>query len=133
MFRRHPRRLALACVLSVALFSVAPTGAKQAPAPGDANRPETVEERLQRCLKDNDRLRTRVKQLEQEVETLKRSRTINLTPQPATPAVPPTWQPFQFNGATYYMVPLDASGKTQSAQLLTDAESNDTPAKAVRP
>ena len=63
---------------------------------------------------ENATLKARVKDLEGQVQTLKQSRVINVVPQQqgagAQQPPPPGWKPFQFNGGTYYIVPLAANG-----------------------
>jgi hypothetical protein len=34
-------------------------------------------------------------------------------------AVPPTWRPFEFNGATYYVVPLQGSNDNEGTKTNT--------------
>ena len=71
---------------------------------------------------ENAALRGRVKELEGQVQTLKQSRVVNIVPQPATPGqVPQNWKPFQFNGATYYVVPLAAGRAEARTQVLSQS------------
>jgi hypothetical protein len=134
MARHQPCRFVVFGALVVAAFCAAPTGAGQAsadappPARAPAKAPaadspaaDSPEALLYRYMRDNQTLRARVKELEAEVAALKRSRAVTLVPPAPGPKVPPTWQPFEFNGATYYMVPLEAGTKTP-VKLLTEAE-----------
>jgi hypothetical protein len=123
-----------ACVLLAAAL-VAPSRAQEKQ-PGKKKDPAEVMKSLEQLVKDyqdeNASLRERVKELEGQVQTLKQNRVVNVVPQPATPGqapgqVPPTWQPFHFNGATYYVVPLAAGRAEGHTQLLSQ-----TPEQAGR-
>ena len=110
---RPLRRLTL--VVSVALIAcwVAPSRAQE-----KKKDPAEVLKALEQMLNDyrdeNATLKARVKDLEGQVQTLKQSRVINVVPQQqgagAQQPPPPSWKPFQFNGGTYYIVPLAANG-----------------------
>lgn len=106
--------------------------APAAPAPADGNSgdPKWVES-MQRLLKeiteDNARLRNENKNLRADNQALKQyleeyeaqvrrrqdNRGAGIIPPNAPPVpqgngqVPPNWRPFEFNGATYYVVPLE--------------------------
>ena len=116
MSSRRYRQLAVACVIVSATFCVAPSSAEQAaPAAPGAKDPEKLMKSLEDLLKgyqdENATLRARVKELEAQVEKLKQSKAVVIT-QPAAPGqpqVPPSWKPFEFNGMTYYVVPLEDS------------------------
>jgi cell division protein FtsB len=120
---RRPRQIAILCALLLAASFVTPGIAEQAAPPAADKAVKTPEELVREYRRENEKLRARVKQLEAEVEALKKTRSITLAPQPIAPTAPPTWKPFQFNGATYYMVPLGTSGQAP-AKLLTDAEAD---------
>ena len=123
------------CAIACALVSAAPTrGVVQetSPTPPSQNpgNPKWVES-MQRLVKDltdeNLKLRRAVEDLQDSNNTLmrqltearrleKENRGVVVVPPdalrvaPAPPnsgTVPPNWKPFEFNGATYYMIPLD--------------------------
>ena len=134
------RSLRNVLVLAVALSasSAAPSGAQQkeaaAPVPNAAERrQETMREEMKDLLdenvklrkqnldlrKDNDALKRQLQDYEQTLKQLRSNRgTVVVPPQPspgqATEKVPQSWQPFEFNGATYYVIPLrDGDAKEQ--------------------
>ena len=133
MSRLRSRGILILGSVLFAVSFVSPGIAEQA-APADPEKAaKSPDELVRQYRRENEKLRARVKQLEAEVEALKKSRAITLAPQPAAPAVPPTWKPFQFNGATYYMVPLETSAGGPAARLLTDGEPASAPVKPTRP
>ena len=134
MSSRSYRQLAFVCVLVSAGFCVAPSSAEQAEAPAppaasgakdSAKLMKSLEALLKGYQEENTKLRARVQELEEEVERLqvaqlrlKQNKAIAV-PQPGVPGqsqVPPTWKPFEFNGMTYYVVPL---GDNQGAAART--------------
>jgi len=133
-------RNVLVVVVALAASSAAQSGAqqKEAPAPAPApdaaeRRQDTMRETMKDLLdenvklrkqnldlrKDNDALKRQLQDYEQMLKQLRSNRgTLVIPPQPAPgPAsekVPQSWQPFEFNGATYYVIPLRAGeGKEQ--------------------
>jgi hypothetical protein len=132
---RPLRRFAIVASVVIAAALVAPSRAQEKQ-PAKRKDPAEVMKSLEQLVKDyqdeNVALRERVKELEGQVQALKQNRVVNVVPQPATPGqvqgqVPPTWQPFQFNGATYYVVPLAAGRGGTHTQLLSQ-----TPEQAGR-
>ena len=128
MSDRAIRRVVTVYTVVLLALCVAPSGAQEKKKAPAAAAPKSLEERLKDYQDENAVLRRRVRELESQVENLKQNRTVTITPQPGQSAVPQNWRPFQFNGATYYVVPLDAtstSGQGTSGQgtvrLLTDA------------
>jgi hypothetical protein len=62
----------------------------------------------------------RVEALERRVDILEKGTLPAIAPySPVAPSppgqnrVPESWRPYQFNGQTYYILPIDASGTTQ--------------------
>jgi hypothetical protein len=110
---RPLRRLTL--VVSVALIAcwVAPSRAQEKKK-DPAEVLKTLEQMLNDYRDENATLKARVKDLEGQVQTLKQSRVMNVVPQQQGAGTqqqpPPSWKPFQFNGGTYYIVPLAANG-----------------------
>jgi hypothetical protein len=117
---RPVRRLAFLASVILAAALVAPSRAQE-----KKKDPAEVMKSLEQMVKDyqdeNATLKARVKELEGQVEHLKQNRVVNVLPtQPAVPGqMPPTWKPFQFNGATYYLVPLAGAGAADSAAIKT--------------
>ena len=118
------RLVVLACVVLAAAL-VAPTRGQEKQQ-GKKKDPAEVMKSMEQLVKDyqdeNLALRERVKELEGQVETLKQNRTVNVVPQPNAAAapgqqVPQNWTPFQFNGATYYVVPVAHGGSADAAVL----------------
>ena len=120
MSPRQLRRFAVVCALVSAVFCVAPTSAEQAAVPKPDEAParapltdsdaqiRSLKEKIVSQARENLILRRRVKELEARVEELKQSKAV-VVPQPGVPGqaqVPPSWKPFEFNGMTYYVVPL---------------------------
>jgi hypothetical protein len=127
------RRLAIVASAILAASLVAPSRAQEKKK-DPAQVMKSLEQMVKEYQDENAALKDRVKDLEQQVQTLKQSRTVTLVPQPgAAGQVPPTWKPFQFNGATYYVVPLAtdqqpaaASGaRTAEQRLLIDRQLHD--------
>ena len=128
MSSRRYRQLAIACVIVSATFCVAPSRAEHAVPPAPAapaapKDPAQVIKSLQDLLKgyqdENAALRAKVTELEAQVVRLQRKAV--MVPQPGAPGqpqVPPGWQPFQFNGMTYYVVPL-GEGQGAGAHTIT--------------
>jgi hypothetical protein len=82
--------------------------APPAPAAGNGESPESPKARISRLERENAALRGRVKELEAQVDQLKRRRTATVLPQPAAGgAVPPEWKRVPFNSGFYYVVPLE--------------------------
>jgi hypothetical protein len=131
-------RNVLVVAVALAASSAAPSGAQQkeapAPAPDAAERrQETMRETMKELLdenvklrkqnldlrKDNDALKQQFQEYKDVVKQLRSNRgTLVIPPQPApgqaTGKVPQSWQPFEFNGATYYVIPLrDGDAKEQ--------------------
>ena len=125
---RSFRRLALVAAAAVAACSVAPSPAQEKKK-NPAEAMKALEQMLNDYRDENATLRERVKELEGQVATLKQNRVVNIVPQPgAANQVPPNWKPFQFNGGTYYIVPLKA-GKAQAyGELRTTARETATKA-----
>src|SRR5438270_8025118 len=137
------RSLRNVLVLAVALFasSAAPSGAQQreaaAPVPDAAEpRQETMRQTMKDLLDenvklrkqnkdlraDNDALKRQLQDYEQMLKHLRSNRGTLVPPQQApqqgTGQVPQNWRPFEFNGATYYVIPLrdgDAKGQRNNA------------------
>ena len=121
---RLVNRIALVASLALATILVAPSRAQEK---GKKKDPAEVMKSLEQLVKDyqdeNAALKERVQELERQVETLKQNRTITVTPQPGTAnPVPPSWQPFQFNGATYYLVPLSDQQKAATSAAIKTTE-----------
>jgi hypothetical protein len=93
---------------------------------------KTLEQMLNDYRDENATLKARVKDLEGQVQNLKQSRVINVVPQPgATAQPPPSWKPFQFNGATYYVVPLASNGGGAGAEGTSIGTSNASQGQGV--
>jgi hypothetical protein len=127
MSSRRYGQLALACVIVSAIVCVAPSSAEQAvpPAPAapaakdPAKLIKSLEDLLKGYQEENAALRAQVAELEAQVVRLQRKAV--MVPQPGVPGqsqVPPGWQPFQFNGMTYYVVPL-GDGQGAPARTIT--------------
>jgi hypothetical protein len=124
---RRYGQLAIACVIVSATFCVAPSSAEQAVPPAPDGRVDKDPAKLIKSLEDllkgyeqeNAALRAQVAELEARVVRLQRKAV--MLPQPNVPGqsqVPPGWQPFQFNGMTYYVVPL-SDGQGAPARPIT--------------
>ena len=129
-------RIVAAGVVTCALGSAAltsagtqksPNVAVQQPAQPQRTDPKWVES-MQRLLKDltddnaklrseNDALKRKLEAYEAEAKQRQQMPNIILTP-PAAPrdSTPPSWRPFEFNGATYYVVPCK-DGKPEAGQV----------------
>jgi hypothetical protein len=136
---------ALACALVSAAPSravqpnaAAPAPAQPAPAPGE---PKWVDS-MQRLVKDlsdeNLKMRREIKDLQDQKERLSRAladcearlekqrenqgalnvppNVLVAPPAPKGNQVPPNWQPFEFNGTTYYVVPLSQQRQQAAAK-----------------
>ena len=109
------RPIAFAFAVVFAVSSFAPSRAQQPATRPEAPKqdPDKVMKSLEQVLKayqdENTALRARVKELEAEVQKLKQSRTVTLLPGQPQAKVPDGWVPREFNGMTYYVVPLDGS------------------------
>jgi hypothetical protein len=117
------RRLVILASVVLAAALVSPTRAQEKQQAAKKKTPAEVMKSLEQLVKDyqdeNAALRERVTDLERQVETLKQNRVVNVVPQPGAPAqVPPGWKPFQFNGGTYYVVPL-AAGSSNVTKIDT--------------
>ena len=145
MSSRRYRQLAVVCVVVSATFCVAPSSAEQAvPAPAapgakdPAKLMKSLEDLLKSYQEENARLRAQVEtqqaqlvELEGQIVRLMRSKAV-MAPQPGVPGqsqVPPGWQPFQFNGMTYYVVPLEGS-RGGATRMLMEREHLAPPADA---
>ena len=131
-------RNVLVVAVALAASSAAPSGAQQkeapAPAPDAAERKqETMREEMKDLLDENVKLRKQNKELRADNDAMKRQLqdyeqmlkhvrsnrgTLVIPPQQApqqgTGQVPQSWRPFEFNGATYYVIPLrDGDAKEQ--------------------
>jgi len=131
-------RNVLVVAVALAASSAAPSGGQQkeapAPAPDTAERrQDTMRETMKDLLdenvklrkqnldlrKDSDALKRQLQDYEQMLKQLRSNRGAVVVPtQPAPGAasekVPQSWRPFEFNGATYYVIPLhDGDAKEQ--------------------
>jgi hypothetical protein len=98
-----------------------------APAAEKAEPSQSPKDKVARLERENAALRARVKDLEAQVDQLKRRRTVTVVPQPgAGKIIPPDWKPVPFGGGVYYIVPLERGADRQ--------ETIETPAMpAARP
>ena len=82
---------------------------------------------------DNDVLKRKLEEAEKQMRRLHDSRNALVIPPQAAPGqgsapLPPGWRPFQFNGATYYVVPL-AVGERDDRVAGTNAAMEVAPAR----
>ena len=110
----------------------------QAPAPDDQGRLDAMRRAFTDLGEENGKLRKENKDLHadnnalnqklREAEKLLRQwqasrNALEVPPQPAPGQgpneVPPTWRPFEFNGATYYVVPLKADSDNEGTKTNT--------------
>ncbi len=122
--KRNILRNVIAAAAVCATAFVAPSGAEEPrprytvvtqAAPGenaDAQRVKALEKLLNDYAGENASLKLRVKELEDQLERSRQNRGVNILPGPLrmpSEKVPPDWKPFQFNGATYYIIPCDGA------------------------
>ena len=128
---RPVRRLATVASLVIAACLVAPSRAQennQEKKKDPAQVLKSLEQMVKEYQDENAALRERVKELEGQVQTLKQNRVVNIVPQPGTAGqVPPSWKPFQFNGGTYYVVPLAAGKGGDQNSVRTLAQPQEQP------
>ena len=82
--------------------------AKQAPTDGSM-RERALRQMLADMADKNARLEEESKRLKDEINLLKARRAVEIprvAPQQSAPSVPKDWKPFNFNGQTYYVIPL---------------------------
>src|SRR3954470_9388936 len=72
-----------------------------------------LEKKNYELAKENAKLKDENRQL--QVQLTARQQMVN---PPVQPKVPGNWTPRQFNGVTYYLVPLDGGQAEQSAKLI---------------
>ena len=110
-----PRRFSATVIVLLMAACVAPSGAQE------PSRPQPPKEKtgdeliaslndlIRSYAADNAALRARVKELESQVEALKRNRIVTrVVPKPGVPSqVPKEWKEVPFNGGVYYIVPLE--------------------------
>lgn len=135
---RPVRRLAIAASLVVVACLVAPSRAQekgQEKKKDPAAVLKSLEQRVKDYQDENATLRERVKELEGQVRTLKQNRVVNVVPQPGGTAgqVPPHWKSFQFNGGTYYVVPLAEGQGADRFTLGTNAQEQPRRAQGPAP
>jgi hypothetical protein len=135
-------RIYTAVGLIVAGVVLAPWGRAAEPAPALAKpaAPADTERELKQLLADRaeeiDRLKLENARLKREIRELK-SRQAAVLPQvprlqlaPPAPAAPKNAIPREFNGDTYYLVPLDEAPERKSAGTIYLSGENQTPTPA---
>ena len=131
---RNVAACALACAVVSAAPTIAvqpgatPATAQAAPKPGEPEWVESMQRLVKDLTDDNQKLRWQVMDLQDQNDFLSRKLeecqvllekhranrgALNAPNNVVTPPgaqsdhVPPGWKPFEFNGATYYVVPLE--------------------------
>ena len=109
------RRFAAIVIVVLMATCVAPSGAQETSKPQPPKEKTgdeliaSLNDLIRSYAADNAALRARVKELESQVEALKRNRIVTrVVPKPGVPSqVPKDWKEVPFNGGVYYIVPLE--------------------------
>lgn len=139
-------RYGVVVMIVCSIASTVSTGAQEQakpslPAPARAPaRVDDLAAENARLRAENDSLRARNNALNRQLEESRAAMRrlwenpgivrpeVPWTPNPSPGAIPPGWQPRQFNGTTYYIVPLTSGAATTTERVTTGRATPERPA-----